>query len=462
MGQSIQRVPEQWVSGVSRQFPYQLGSSTFFAVVIHPAKQRALPKVPQLRNNHNKPITKLDELFHVLHSHFDKATNIAYDADFIRKATRSFPPFSLAELEDAIKTCANSSAPGPSQLSWRLLKAFLRDDSFQQGFLRLANGCLFDSIWPAAFKASTTVIIPKPGKDSYTSAKNYRPIALLETPGKLISKLIAKWLQSDNVLCDIAHPLQFGGLAHKSTTDSGLFLTETIVKARNAGHFTSVLALDIAQCFPSLKHEVIFEILKVEGFSPILINFLCSYYSNCTTNYRWNNFFSKNYDINNGVPQGNPLSPVISTLYNSAITRLLFPFDSTLRFNCSSYIDDFILVVMSPSLSSNVDKLEDGYRALAKAFHKLGLAVKPSKTELMHFAAKNLATKRGQKPLQFPIPFASLPSVKLHPLAKNEPTFIIEPTKEWHYLGFFFDPFFSFSSHVSRYTNKALTTVNNL
>ena len=342
---------------------------------------------------------------------------------------RLFPPFSLAEIEDAIKTCTNMSAPGPLQLSWCLLKAFLHDNKFKQGFLWLANGCLFDSIWPAAFKASTTVVIPKPRKDSYTSAKNYRPIALLETPGKLISKMIAKHLQSDTVLFNIAHPLQFGGLAHKSTTDLGLFLMETIIKARNAGCFTSVLALDIAQCFPSLKHKVIFDILEAEGFSPILIKFLHSYYSNWSTNYRWNYFFSKDYDVNNGVPQGDLLSPIISALCNSALTRLLFPFDSSLHFNCSSYIDDFILVVTSPSLDTNVDKLEDGYRAITKAFCKLGLSVEPSKTKLMHFAAKNYSTKCGRKPLQFPVPFSSLLYVELHLLAINEPTFVIAPLK---------------------------------
>ena len=53
-------------------------------------------------------------------------------------------------------------------------------------------------------------------------------------PGKLISKMIAKQLQSDNVLFNIAHPLQFGGLTHKGTVDSGFFLTETIIKAWNA------------------------------------------------------------------------------------------------------------------------------------------------------------------------------------------------------------------------------------
>ena len=98
-------------------------------------KQRALPKVPQLQNVQDLPITNLDELFSTLHSHFDKASNLPCDLDFIKsfpqKPTHSFPPFSQAELEDTIKTCSNMSAPGPSHLSWKLLKVFLKEDEFE-------------------------------------------------------------------------------------------------------------------------------------------------------------------------------------------------------------------------------------------------------------------------------------------------------------------------------------------
>ena len=36
-----------------------------------------------------------------------------------------------------------------------------------------------------------TVVIPKPGKDCHT-VKSYRPIALLETLGKIIERLVAQ------------------------------------------------------------------------------------------------------------------------------------------------------------------------------------------------------------------------------------------------------------------------------
>ena len=55
-----------------------------------------------------------------------------------------------------------------------------------------------------------------------------------------------------------------------------------------------------------------------------------------------------------------------------------------------------------------------------------------------------------------------LPNIELHPLRHNTPTYIITPSKEWHYLGFFFDPFLSFSSHIKRYSAKGLVTANNL
>ena len=44
----------------------------------------------------------------------------------------------------------------------------------------------------------------------------------------------------------------------------------------------------------------------------------------------------------------------------------------------------------------------------------------------------------------------------------NIPTYIIAPSKEWRYLGFYFDPFLSFSSHCRRYAAKALVATNNL
>ena len=177
-------------------------------------KQRSMPKIPQIRDN-NAVLNDLDQMFDKMHAQFAQSASTPAESNFIKelpqRPPRSWPPFSLLELSDALLTCSNSSAPGPSHLSWEHLKLFLKDDEFRQFFLDLANDIVQASNWPATFKQSTTVIIPKPNKTDYTKAKSYRPITLLECPGKLISKLIANQLQSDMAIFNIAHPLQFGG-----------------------------------------------------------------------------------------------------------------------------------------------------------------------------------------------------------------------------------------------------------
>ena len=328
--------------------------------------------------------------------------------------------------------------------------------------MALANDIVKAGIWLAAFKRRTTVIIPNPNKDDYTKAKCYRPIALLECPGKLISKLIVNRLQSEMGIFNIAHPLQFGGQRHHSTLDAGLFLTEYIIKARNAGLYTTMLALDAVQFFPSLNHTIIVKLLLKEGFNPCLAHLFKLYYDNRSTKYLWNTHWSKDYDVNNGVPQGDPLSPVISVLYMSAMLNKLFPFTNDRSTQCTSYIDYFVLITTSPSLETNIDVLEDNFLRLSRAFNSLGITIEASKTELMHFAAKQHKMGKGCKPICFNCIHSLLPSIELHPTRRDTPTYLIPPSKEWHYLGFFFDPFLSFSSHCKRYSAKALVTANNL
>ena len=157
-------------------------------------KQQALPKVPQIMDD-GKVLNDLDKMFDKMHDQFSQSASIPAESNFIeslrQRPIRSWPPFSSLELQDALLTCSNASAPGPSHLSWEHMKLFLKDDAFRSFFLQLANDIVTVGTWPSAFKQSTTVIIPKPCKDDYSKAKSYRPIALLECPGKLISKLIA-------------------------------------------------------------------------------------------------------------------------------------------------------------------------------------------------------------------------------------------------------------------------------
>jgi len=96
--------------------------------------------------------------------------------------------------------------------------------------INITNTCINLGHWLAYFKRSSTVVIPKPNKQSYNLLKSFKLIVLvlLNMLGKLIKKVISKRLQFQVVANDFIHLSQLEGLKFKSTIDVGMALTHII------------------------------------------------------------------------------------------------------------------------------------------------------------------------------------------------------------------------------------------
>jgi hypothetical protein len=160
---------------------------------------------------------------------------------------------------------------------WCHLKCIIQDRYASHLFLWLANACLQSGHWPTEFKASTTVVIPKPGKTLYDAPKSFRPIVLLNTLGKMFEKMLSNRLQFEAPEHGVLHPNQFGGVCQNSTKDAGCFLTHVIHAGWHAKLKISVVAFDLAQLFPSINHDVLLSILDKQGFAPEVVAFFRSY-----------------------------------------------------------------------------------------------------------------------------------------------------------------------------------------
>jgi hypothetical protein len=230
---------------------------------------------------------------------------------------RSFPAISQKEIWDALRPTANSLAPGPDHVTWRHLKLAISLPETDVALARLFNEVCFTGTWPSHFKDSVSVIIPKPNKTDYTIPKAYRPIALLNTLSKLLTKILANRLQHDAAEFNILHRDQFGSIQGHSTIDAGLVLADFISEHRERGWHTSACAIDVAQFFPSLSHPVMGRILERLGFSPVIVALIESYFQGRVTTYKWDSATSRKYDFSLGTPQGDCLSPILSALYIS-------------------------------------------------------------------------------------------------------------------------------------------------
>ncbi|KAF8673940.1 hypothetical protein AX14_005289 [Amanita brunnescens Koide BX004] len=395
------------------------------------------PKYSTIRRD-GQPIEDVDTLFETMHTHFSTspaANDISWEAinNIPEHMTRSFLPISKKEIWDALRPTTNSSAPGPDHVTWRHLKLALSIPETDDALATLFNLVCFTGTWPSHFKDSVSVIIPKPNKPDYSIPKAYRLIALLNTIGKLLTKILANRLQHDAAQYGLLHRDQFGGIQGHSTIDAGLVLTDFISEHRERGWHMSVCAIDVAQFFPSLSHAVTGRILKRLGFSPVLVTLIESYFQGRVTTYKWDSATSKKYSFSLGTPQGDCLSPILSALYIS----------------CLFFVDDGVIITASPSLQTNIAVLRLYLLLLLQALNDIGLQVETSKTELMHFFAFELSAARRLATVQQPHLTFTWKQIN----------YDIPPAARWRYLGFFFTPTLDFSFHVQFYTNKAFSTI---
>jgi len=235
--------------------------------------------------------------------------------EIVNKSPSFWALFSKEEFRSVISNCNNSSTPGLDKLSWNYLKTVLKHDKYLTNIINIANASINLGYWPSHFKRSTTVIIPKPNKQSYDSLKSFRPIILLNMLGKLIEKVIGERLQFQVTSNDFIYLSQLGGLKFKSTIDTGIVLIHIIHLGWVKNISTSTLTFDIVQFFLSLNHHLLTCILKKAGLDNHIVNFFANYLVGRKTNYFWNNFTSSIFDVNIGVGQGSALSPILLALY---------------------------------------------------------------------------------------------------------------------------------------------------
>ncbi len=101
-----------------------------------------------------------------------------------------FDPFLVDELGEYLQSTSSNSAPGPSQISWPILKWLW--PTLSAHITNLFNGCLAHAFHPSLWKHAMVQVIPKLGKSDYFAPKSYHPISLLDCLGKLLEKAIAK------------------------------------------------------------------------------------------------------------------------------------------------------------------------------------------------------------------------------------------------------------------------------
>jgi hypothetical protein len=154
-------------------------------------------------------------------------------------------------------------------------------------------------------------------KKDRTKIENYRPITLLNTDYKIMTKALATQLATH--ACDLIHPDQSGFVPTRSIFDP-IRLAETMsAYADYMEENGAVIALDQEKAYDKVDHHYLIETLRTFQLPDLFINTISALYEHAKTSIIINGVCSTPYLVTRGVRQGDPLSCL---LFNLAIEPL--------------------------------------------------------------------------------------------------------------------------------------------
>ena len=212
--------------------------------------------------------------------------------------------------------------------------------------------------------------------------KNYHPITLLETLSKLLEKVITERLIFDAGAFNLIPHSQFGGRDITSCTDAGLCMIHDIRTQWSLNHAVSLLTLDVSGYFNNVDHNRLIYTLDHLGYPNYICAWLKSYLTHRTAQFRIDGTICPQIQLPSvGIPQGSPLSPILSSLYS--IPLLLASINP--QAHSFAYIDDFTILSYSHSHLENITIIKNITTCINNVAKHLGLEFELDKSDLIHF-----------------------------------------------------------------------------
>ena len=219
------------------------------------------------------------------------------------------------DVQRIIKSFRNGKAPGPSGVN--------KEDLVNlpaAGIIFLATiftACLSTGYFPKRFKEAKMVFIPKPGKDA-TLPCNYRPISLLEFPGKIFEKLInERIVEYAESTPGVHDPHQYGFRPQRGCDKALAVMWELVALHLAYGGAANIITRDIQKAFDRVWHDGLRKRLLETNLPNALARISSSFLQGRTAFLQVHGTQGPPFPLLAGVPQGSCLSPTLFILGTS-------------------------------------------------------------------------------------------------------------------------------------------------
>jgi len=337
-------------------------------------------------------------------------------------------PFSEEEVEVAVRDMPSDRAPGPDGFTGLFYKSSW--SHIKVDVLAAINAVIFGD--SRAFnRLNNALIVLLPKMPDAAVPGDYRPISMIHSFVKLVSKLLASRLAP--LLKNLISPNQNAFIRGRTIHDNFKFVQRAAVYLRKNKTPMTLLKLDISKAFDTVAWSFLLDALQAFGFGAHWRRWVTTLLSTATSRIILNGRPGNAIKHRRGVRQGDSLSPMLFIIAmevfarlvaTAAAERLLKPITVPgIRHHCSLYADD-VIIFMQPDVAE-ATVVKEILRIFGEAS---GLQTNLAKCSItpIHLPDDNLPQLQevlGCRRADFPITYLGLPlSTKKIPRARIQST----------------------------------------
>ena len=314
-----------------------------------------------------------------------------------------------------------SKAPGADGITVDLLRDMEVD---MDRLTELVNQDLDEGV--ATMKEADVLLIPKHGRDPSTT-KGWRPISLLSVMAKGVERAVAEWMGGKGLEQGWFGPNQAGGIPGRSTTDIILKMLDSIERHDNVkkNPWRAVVFMDVKGAFNEAKKGNLYKVLRDKGLPENIVKWTVDFMSSRTITPKRGGMSGTPFELDDGLPQGSPVSPV---LFSLLLSKVLTGKGNGNRYG---YADDIAVRAFGETLEQVLSNAERLANELAEEVKELGLEIEPTKTEAIVFRRSKAPIPQGELTVQGRV---------------------VKTSKNVRYLGVHLDDKMTFRKHIETRT----------